>query len=259
MTHIPRKRFGQNFLQDQNIIHKIVRNIGPKKTDHLVEIGPGLGAITAEILLSAGKLDAIEIDRDLIDTLRQQFAGNTNFTLHNADALNFDFKQLCNNDKLRIIGNLPYNISTPLLFHLFDQLDVIADMHFMLQKEVVDRLCAQTNDSNYGRLSVMSQYYCQIESLFLVPPTCFHPPPKVNSAIVRLTPKTISHTANDIDVLAKVVKQAFNYRRKTLRNSLKPLLNADQLATLGIDANKRPQELSIDDYVTIANGLSAFR
>ena len=253
MSHKPRKRFGQNFLQDQSIIHRIISAIGPCLTDHMVEIGPGLGALTAGILPLVMKLDAIEIDRNLIETLNKKFSGNKAFNLLNADALSFDYRLLKLNQPLRIVGNLPYNISSPLLFHLFEQIDIIQDMHFMLQKEVVDRLTAPVGSSDYSRLSVMCQYYCTAENVLFVPPECFYPAPKVDSAVVRLTPKTPTLKAKKISLFTQVVKTAFNYRRKTIRNSLKGTVSPETLEKLCIDPNRRPQELTIDEYVMIAN------
>lgn len=255
--HHARKRFGQNFLQDQNIIQNIVQSITPKKEDHIIEIGPGLGALTQSLLPLIKHLDAIEIDRDLIPKLENLCKDADNLTIHEADALEFDFSSLKKDDsKLKIIGNLPYNISTPLLFHLIQYADVIENMHFMLQKEVVDRICAPVGIKAYGRLSVMLQYYCKVEKLFVVPPQAFKPQPKVDSAIIRLTPhEQKPFVANDVNVLEKVVKQAFSQRRKTLRNTLKELFNEDELKQLDINPQLRAEQLSVEDFVKLSNFL----
>ena len=186
--HRARKRFGQNFLHDQGIIRGIVRAVSPLAGQRLLEIGPGQGAITATILDTDCQLDVIEIDRDLVQILTDKFSSRDNFRIHEGDALKFDIGALAGTEKLRVVGNLPYNISTPLIFHLLSAHDCISDMHFMLQKEVVERLAAGPGSKTYGRLSIMAQYYCAIESLFDVPPEAFSPQPKVQSAIVRLTP-----------------------------------------------------------------------
>ncbi|PXF63936.1 16S rRNA (adenine(1518)-N(6)/adenine(1519)-N(6))-dimethyltransferase RsmA [Kangiella spongicola] len=256
--HQARKRFGQNFLSDDFYISRIVESIGAQESDHLVEIGPGLGAITEHLVTKAGKLDVVELDRDLIPRLEKKFAEHNNFTIHQSDALKFDFTQLQAQpgEKLRIVGNLPYNISTPLIFHLLRQRHVIQDMYFMLQKEVVERLCAAPATKQYGRLSVMAQYYCQAAMLFIVPPGAFSPAPKVDSAIVCLKPyKTIKNPVNDTDLLAKVVTAAFNQRRKTIRNSLKDWLSADDFETVGISPTERAERLSLDDFINICKTI----
>jgi 16S rRNA (adenine1518-N6/adenine1519-N6)-dimethyltransferase len=253
--HRARKRFGQNFLTDSGIIHSIGRAVGASVNDHLVEIGPGKGALTAELIGSAGHMDAVELDRDLIPLLEQQFGQHENFTLHQGDALKFDFGALKRDGKpLRIVGNLPYNISTPLIFHLLSQQSLIDDMHFMLQREVVQRLAASPGKKSYGRLSVMAQYYCEIDSLFDVPPEAFSPQPKVQSAVVRLTPyPQPPHPADNIDTLQQVLKLAFGQRRKTLRNTLKNFIAPEQLEALGIDPRARPETLSVAEFVAISN------
>lgn len=251
MKHTPRKRFGQNFLQDQNIIRKIVVCINPKAGEHLIEIGPGLGALTKPVLDVVKAMDVVEIDKDLIVELEKI----NGLCVHNIDALAFNLQNVSKNN-LRIIGNLPYNISTPLLFHLFKQIHLIKDMHFMLQKEVVDRLAEPVGTKTYGRLSVMAQYYCKVEKLFIVKPGAFYPPPKVDSAIVRLTPREITQPAKNLDTLESVVAQAFQQRRKTLRNTLKPLISAEDLEKIGVDPQIRPEQLTVVDYVKIANTLS---
>ncbi|GLR63017.1 16S rRNA (adenine(1518)-N(6)/adenine(1519)-N(6))-dimethyltransferase RsmA [Marinospirillum insulare] len=253
--HKARKRFGQNFLHDTGIIRKIVRSIAPSAKDHLVEIGPGMGAITELLLEENGQLDVIELDRDLIPGLRVKFFNYPEFTIHEADALKFDFAQLRKTDeKLRIVGNLPYNISTPLIFHLLSFQGLVQDMHFMLQKEVVERLAAKPGTGEWGRLSVMAQYYCDIEKLFLVPPECFKPQPKVESAIVRMTPKQQpTFKALDEAVLADTLRLAFAQRRKTLRNNMKGYVTGEQLEALELDPQRRPETLNLEEFVRLAN------
>src|SRR5690554_3724728 len=257
--HKARKRFGQNFLQDTGMIRKIVRAIAPAGKDHLVEIGPGMGAITELLLEENGQLDVIELDRDLIPGLRVKFFNYPEFTIHEADALKFDFAQLRQADeKLRIVGNLPYNISTPLIFHLLSFQGLIHDMHFMLQKEVVERLAAKPGTGEWGRLSVMAQYYCDIENLFLVPPECFKPQPKVESAIVRMTPKQQpTHQALDEKILGETLRLAFAQRRKTLRNNMKGYVTAEQLEALDLDPQRRPETLNLEEFVKLANFRAA--
>ncbi len=261
MTNTPhraRKRFGQNFLQDQGIIHRIARAIKASADHHVVEIGPGQGALTADVLASGCLLDAIELDRDLIPILQQRFADKPRFRLQQGDALTFDFSSLQEDqEKLRIVGNLPYNISTPLIFHLLSQQQLIEDMYFMLQLEVVNRLAATPGTKNYGRLAVMSQYYCDVQCLFEVPPEAFNPKPKVQSAIVRLTPHgQLPYPANSVKTLQTILRTAFNQRRKTLRNSLKELINSEQLEALAISPTARPETLTLQQFVAIANSLS---
>lgn len=255
--HKARKRFGQNFLHDQHVIGKIVKAIHPKHSDALVEIGPGMGAITEPLLEACGKLDVVELDRDLIPILRTKFFNFPEFIIHECDALKFDFTTLLQpGQRLRIVGNLPYNISTPLIFHFLAHHKIVQDMHFMLQKEVVERLAAAPGNGDYGRLSIMAQYYCKVEPLFIVGPGAFNPPPKVDSAIVRLSPyETLPHPAQDVKILERVVREAFNMRRKTLRNTLKNLISAEELAAIGIDSSLRPENLTLADYVKISNHI----
>lgn len=257
MEHRARKRFGQNFLHDQGVINGIVAAIRPREGQHLVEIGPGMGAMTEPLLDGCKEMDAIELDRDLIPGLRVQFAVQGGLTLHNADALKFDFCSLAADERpLRVVGNLPYNISTPLIFHLLSQSRCIEDMHFMLQQEVVNRLAATPGGGDYGRLSVMVQYRCQVEKLFTVPPEAFDPPPKVHSAIVRLIPHaTPPIQAKDDQLLAQLVTQSFQQRRKTLRNNLKKLLDVTIIEALGIDPRRRPETLSLEEFVRLADAL----
>lgn len=266
-NHRARKRFGQNFLHDQVIIDRIVSVIVPQQQDLLVEIGPGLGALTTPLLKQIGNLHAIEIDRDLIAELNQKFSEQNNFFLHDSDALKFDFGALMDASsfqvqtntqqhctKLRIVGNLPYNISTPMIFHLLTFSSLIKDMHFMLQKEVVERLSAEPGCKQFGRLSVMVQYHCEVEHLFDVFPESFQPRPKVDSAIVRLKPKRQSlKLANDESVLAKTVTTAFSQRRKTLANTLKPLLGKVALEQSPVNLQLRAENLSVSDFVNLSN------
>ena len=255
--HKAKKRFGQNFLHDQGVIHGIVAAIRPREGEHLVEIGPGMGAMTEPLLEGCKAMDAIELDRDLLPGLRVQFAVQGGLTLHNADALKFDFCSLAEDERpLRVVGNLPYNISTPLIFRLIEQSHCIQDMHFMLQQEVVNRLAAAPGGGDYGRLSIMVQYHCQVEKLFTVPPEAFDPPPKVHSAIVRLTPYDSPPVpAKDKKLLAQLVTQAFQQRRKTLRNNMKKLLDAETIEALGIDPGRRPETLSLEEFVKLADAL----
>jgi 16S rRNA (adenine1518-N6/adenine1519-N6)-dimethyltransferase len=254
--HQARKRFGQNFLHDPGVIEQIIRAINPKPDDAIVEIGPGLGALTEEILAVNPKLQVVELDRDLIPVLRTKFFNYPDFRIHEADALTFDFSQLMVDRPLRIIGNLPYNISTPLIFHLLGQAGVIRDMHFMLQKEVVQRMAAVPGDNNYGRLGIMTQYFCKVQPLFEVGPGAFRPAPKVDSAIVRLVPhETLPNPARDLKTLQAVVRTAFNARRKTLRKALGGMVSVAQLQNLGINDGLRPENLALADYVAIADRL----
>jgi 16S rRNA (adenine1518-N6/adenine1519-N6)-dimethyltransferase len=253
--HQARKRFGQNFLVSPGIVRRIVEAIAPRPGDLVVEIGPGLGALTAPLLERVERLHVVEIDRDLIARLKEAWPPER-LAIHEGDALEFDFAAL--GERLRIVGNLPYNISTPLLFHLAAYADRVRDMHFMLQKEVVDRMAADPGSGDYGRLSVMLQYRFDIERLFVVPPGAFNPPPKVDSAIVRLVPKKVGAggTANSEETFARVVTAAFSQRRKMLRNTLRELIAEDGLAALDIKPTARAEELSVADYVRIANALT---
>jgi 16S rRNA (adenine1518-N6/adenine1519-N6)-dimethyltransferase len=252
--HQARKRFGQNFLQDAQIIERIINSIAPQPGDNLVEIGPGLGAITESLLEATnGQLQVVELDRDLVPILRTKFFNYPDFVIHEGDALKFDFNALASEQRpLRLVGNLPYNISTPLIFHLLEQTTHLKDMHFMLQKEVVDRLAAVPNTSAWGRLAIMTQYYCRVQPLFIVPPTAFRPQPKVQSAIVKLIPhKEKPITISDPDQLSMLVRTAFTQRRKTLRNALSSLLSPDQIEQAGIDPSQRPENLTLANYVSL--------
>jgi 16S rRNA (adenine1518-N6/adenine1519-N6)-dimethyltransferase len=255
-NHQHKKEFGQNFLNNGRIIDQIVAAIRPKAGDHMVEIGPGEAALTAPLLEIVNKLDIIEIDNDLIAPLTRRFSEKPAFCLHHADALRFDYASLLTADEpyIRVVGNLPYNISSPLMFHLLTFAPRILDMHFMLQKEVVDRICATPGGKTYGRLSVMLQYACETEYLFSVGPENFTPPPKVESAIVRLKPHQQKPVVADCEVrFAEVVKQAFSQKRKTLRNTLKGWLDAEQIQACGIDPTARAETLSVAEFVTMAN------
>ncbi len=254
--HRARRRFGQHFLHETSVIERIVRVVSPKPGDAVVEIGPGLGALTGALLEAAGRLDVIELDRDLAAKLKARFDPDT-LTVHQSDALEFDFEALSRTrGPLRVVGNLPYNISTPILFHLVDAGSAVRDMHLMLQKEVVERMAAAPGGADYGRLSVMVQFRCRVETLFSVGPGAFRPPPKVHSAVVRLTPLGVPPVAvTDLGKLKRVVSLAFGMRRKTLRNSLKPVLSAAQIEAAGVDPGARPQTLDLAAFAALANRL----
>ncbi|MCX2962279.1 16S rRNA (adenine(1518)-N(6)/adenine(1519)-N(6))-dimethyltransferase RsmA [Rodentibacter caecimuris] len=264
LGHTARKRFGQNFLHDSNVIQNIVAAIYPQKDQFLLEIGPGLGALTEPVAEQIEHLTVVELDRDLAERLRHHPFLHHKITVIENDAMQFDFGELYRQEnlaeagrKLRIFGNLPYNISTPLMFHLFKYHHIIQDMHFMLQKEVVKRLCAAPNSKAYGRLTIMAQYFCQVMPVLEVPPTAFKPAPKVDSAVVRLIPhQVLPHPVKDLYWLNSVCSQAFNQRRKTLRNALSTLFSAENLTALGIDVNARAENLSIADYARLANWLA---
>jgi 16S rRNA (adenine1518-N6/adenine1519-N6)-dimethyltransferase len=255
VSHRPRKHFGQNFLQNRQIIDQILSALRPRKEDKVIEIGPGLGALTQPLLKYLDHLTAIEIDRDLQVYLASLPLAKDKLHLVSADALTIDFAQW--GGGVRIIGNLPYNISTPLLLHLLSYATSITDMHFMLQKEVVARLAARPGTKDYSRLTVMIQYHCEVDPLFEVPPEAFYPKPKVDSAVVRLTPHSIRpYPEVDLKALEQLVAQAFGMRRKTLANNLKPVLTAAQLSNLGIDPLTRPEQISVRDYVQITRFIT---
>ncbi|WP_298443625.1 16S rRNA (adenine(1518)-N(6)/adenine(1519)-N(6))-dimethyltransferase RsmA [uncultured Ferrimonas sp.] len=258
MGHRARKRFGQNFLHDMNVIDRIVGAIGPDNDHTLVEIGPGLGALTQPVAEQVETLNVVELDRDLAERLRHQPRWGQRLVIHEGDALKFDFNQLLEpGKKMKVFGNLPYNISTPLMFHLFETVDNVASMHFMLQKEVVERLCAGPGHKNYGRLTVMAQYYCVTMPVLEVPPGSFTPPPKVDSAVVRLLPhETKPYPADNVRTLEKLVASAFAMRRKTLRNNLKGQLSDEEFAELNIDPTLRPERISVAEFVAMANFIS---
>jgi len=252
--HQPRKRFGQNFLADRTVVDRIIAAIAPRAGERIVEIGPGLGALTRPLLAAANRLDAVEIDRDIVRNLGAQFRDEP-LTLHQADALEFDFAALGRD--LRIVGNLPYNISTPLLFHLTGSAPSIRDGHFMLQREVVSRMVAEPGTPDYGRLSVMLQYRWRMDRLFDVAPFAFEPQPKVWSTVVRMAPYAeLPQKARDERLFAEVVTRAFGQRRKTLRNALRELLDADALASLGIDPGARGETLDVGQFVRIADSMA---
>lgn len=251
--HIARKRFGQHFLHDKHIIQMIIDAIAPKPGDHIIEIGPGQGALTVPILKMIGQLTAIELDRDLIPALKMRCADKGILTIHQSDALEFDFNIILKEQKpIRLVGNLPYNISTPLLFHLLDYATDIIDMHFMLQKEVVERLAAKPHSDAYGRLSVMIQYHADVSILFDVHPASFYPPPQVESSVVRLAPHN-DHKAESYKHFADIVRKAFSHRRKTLRNCLKEEMTDADWQTIEIDSHQRPEELGVLEYIKISN------
>lgn len=258
LGHTARKRFGQNFLNDTFVIEQIVDAIHPQNGENLVEIGPGLGALTDPVCERVDGLTVIELDRDLAERLRHHPFNGPKLTIIEQDALTVDFSDLAQVDKpLRVFGNLPYNISTPIMFHLFKFANLIQDMHFMLQKEVVNRLAATPGNKNYGRLSVMAQYYCKVQPVLNVPPGAFVPPPKVDSAVVRLAPHTQPPvTLHDVKMLERVCTMAFNQRRKTIRNSLKDCIDEAQLLELGLDPTRRAETLSLQDFAIIANWVS---
>lgn len=254
MQHVPRKRFGQNFLTDVGVVADIVGAIHPLDNDLLVEIGPGLGALTQPLLRSLDHLHVVEIDRNIVERLQQQFPRDK-LTIHSGDALEFDFASLGQN--LRVVGNLPYNISTPLLFHLSHFAHNIRDMHFTLQKEVVERMVAVPSTSDYGRLSVMLQCRFEMEQLFIVSPESFQPVPKVESAVVRMVPRRQPVIAAERErLLADIVSAAFGQRRKTLRNTLRTYLKPEDYAVLGIDPGKRAENLSVSQFISIAEYLN---
>jgi 16S rRNA (adenine1518-N6/adenine1519-N6)-dimethyltransferase len=251
--HIPRKRFGQNFLADPHYVDRILAAVDPRPGDAIVEIGPGLAALTARLIERAEHISAIEIDRDLAARLRQRFPASQ-LTLVEGDALAFDFASL--GSDLRVVGNLPYNISSPLLFHLAAFASSLRDLHLMLQREVVDRMTAAPGTADYGRLTVMLQVRFAVTRLFVVPPGAFRPAPKVDSAVARLVPlRERAPAIADPQSFARVVMAAFSQRRKTLRNALAALCDAATLEAAGIDAGARGETLAVDDFVRLANHL----
>ena len=251
--HKARKRFGQNFLHDEHWIGRIARTIDATPADTVVEIGPGQAALTRKMIEQAGHVTAVEIDRDLAAWLRETFPET--LTLIEADALKVNFEALPGAGNLRVFGNLPYNITSPIIFHLLSQRG-IKDMHFMLQKEVVDRLCAGPHCRDYGRLTVMVQYHAQVIPVLDVPPEAFRPRPKVNSAVVRLKPKALSDDERALaPFLNTVALNAFNTRRKTLRNSLSTLFSAEEMQNLGIDISLRAEDLNLESFIVLATAL----
>ncbi|HEL4832553.1 16S rRNA (adenine(1518)-N(6)/adenine(1519)-N(6))-dimethyltransferase RsmA [Stenotrophomonas sp. C4297] len=249
-----KKQLGQHFLADRHYIDKIVMAVNPKDGDRLVEIGPGQGAITLPLLRVHPKLTVIEFDRDLIAPLTAAAEPLGELTIVHRDVLRVDFTELAAGQSIRLVGNLPYNISSPILFHALEHAAVIRDMHFMLQKEVVDRMAAGPGSKVYGRLSVMLQAYCQVTSLFVVPPGAFRPPPKVDSAVVRLVPRDpATINIHDHERFAEVVKAAFGQRRKTLRNALNNVVSAEQFVAAGVRPDARAEQLDVAEFIALAN------
>ena len=256
--HVTKKRFGQHFLHDKNILSRIVEYVAAKPGERIVEIGPGEGALTLPLLRAARSLTVIELDRDLIEPLRTRARGVGELTIVHRDVLEVDIGTLAAGATIRLVGNLPYNISTPILFHCLDHAAAIRDMHFMLQKEVVERMAAGPGSKTYGRLSVMLQLRCAVEPLFDVPPTAFTPPPKVDSAVMRLVPLSPDRLPQvAFDVIDRVVRAAFGQRRKTLSNALKGVADADDLAAAGIDPRLRAEQLAPATFVALAQHLQA--
>lgn len=256
MKHIPRKRFGQNFLTDQQVLFNIIRAIDPRTDDAMVEIGPGLGAMTRLLLDALNQLHVVELDRDLVARLEKAYDPKR-LIVHAADALQFDFAAIPvpSGAKLRVVGNLPYNISSPLLFHLAQYAQQVQDQHFMLQKEVVERMVAEPGSKTYGRLSVMLQWRYAMEMLFVVPPTAFDPPPQVDSAIVRMIP-LVAPLACDAAKLEQVVAKAFSQRRKVIRNCLAGMFAENDLIDAGIDPQARAETVPVEAFVALANRLA---
>lgn len=256
--HVHKKKFGQHFLHDPGIIRRIVQAVAPKPGDRLVEIGPGEGAITLPLLREHGRLTVIELDRDLIPRIQAAARDVGELDVIHADVLTVDFTQIAAGGSLRLVGNLPYNISSPILFHCLDHAAAVTDMHFMLQKEVVDRMAAAPGSKVYGRLSVMLQLYCSVEPLIKVPPGAFNPPPKVDSAVVRLTPLP-AERRHDADpaIVERVVRHAFGQRRKTLSNALHDVATSDQIRAAGVDPKERAEQLAPLEFVAIAKVVAS--
>ncbi|NVE00713.1 16S rRNA (adenine(1518)-N(6)/adenine(1519)-N(6))-dimethyltransferase RsmA [Massilia sp. BJB1822] len=257
MKHIARKRFGQNFLHDDHVLNSITESIAPRVGDAMVEIGPGLGAMTEQLLRTLPQMHVVELDRDLVARLEKAYT-REKLVIHAGDALKFDFSTIPVpvGQKLRVVGNLPYNISSPLLFHLTEFAPLVQDQHFMLQKEVVERMVAEPGSKVYGRLSVMLQWRYQMALLFVVPPEAFDPPPKVDSAIVRMIP-IAEPLPCDAATLEAVVQKAFSQRRKVIRNCLAGMFTEEQIAAAGIKPTDRPEMVAMEAYVALANSLSA--
>ncbi|MDR1311782.1 MAG: 16S rRNA (adenine(1518)-N(6)/adenine(1519)-N(6))-dimethyltransferase RsmA [Burkholderiaceae bacterium] len=253
MKHIARKRFGQHFLKDRQVLSDLVAAISPQTTDHVIEIGPGTGALTQLLLKHLPRLTAIEIDRDLVEHLKKACPPDR-LLIHQGDVLRFDFRRVITDGQYRLVGNLPYNISTPLLFRLIPFADRIRDQHFMLQKEVVERMIAAPGSKAYGRLSILLQWRYQMDLLFTVPPAMFSPPPRVESAVVRMISRTAPQPCHP-DKLEKTVTAAFSQRRKMLRNTLAPLFDEATLVQVGIDPLQRPENLSVEQYIVLSEHL----
>jgi 16S rRNA (adenine1518-N6/adenine1519-N6)-dimethyltransferase len=255
-TPVARKSLGQHFLHQKNVIHSIIRQFAPDPADAVIEIGPGLGALTFELIPLVGRLHAIELDRVLAEKLQNDTAGEVHVHVHYADALEVNVCDLCPGDAVRMIGNLPYNISTPLLFHLLGSRTCIRDMWFMLQKEVGERIVSEPGTKRYGRLSVMIQQCCSAELVLRVASGAFSPPPKVESVVVRLVPYDIPpYPVEDYGAFDRVVRAAFSQRRKTLRNALRKLVDADRINEAGIDPSVRAEQLGVSDYVKLSKLL----
>jgi len=253
-----RRRFGQHFLKDQRVVDQIIRAINPRTGEQIVEIGPGNAVLTLPLLASGAELQLVEIDRDLALELRQLVAAHENVHLHVGDALNVDFGAICGGRPFRLVGNLPYNISTPLLFHLLRWIELIIDMHVMLQREVVERMAASPGRKSWGRLSIMCQYHCTVTPLLDVPPGAFYPPPRVHSSLVRLRPHAEPPVRiESMEAFQRVVGQAFNMRRKTLRNSLRELLQESQIEAAGVDPGLRPEVLGLEEFAALSRQLGA--
>lgn len=251
--HRARKRFGQNFLTDTQIIGRIIQTINPQPGERIIEIGPGQAALTQPLLASGAELHLVEIDRDLAATLQPWLAGHQNASLHIGDALTMDFADISQGQPFRLVGNLPYNISTPLLFHVLQWSSLIRDMHFMLQREVVERMAATPGNKAWGRLSIMCQYHCSVTPLFTVPPEAFSPQPRVYSSIVKLVPHATPPVhIESMDAFQRLVGQAFTMRRKTLRNCMRGLLDAEQIESAGIDPGLRPEALGLEQFAALA-------
>jgi 16S rRNA (adenine1518-N6/adenine1519-N6)-dimethyltransferase len=259
MSHFkapPKKQLGQHFLTDRNVIAQILLAIDPRPGERLVEIGPGQGAITLPLLKQHHALTVIEFDRDLITPLAIAAEGLGDLTIVHKDVLLVDFGKLAGDEPIRLVGNLPYNISTPILFHVMEHAEGIVDMHFMLQKEVVDRMAAAPGSKVYGRLSVMLQALCEVEPLFDVPPAAFRPPPKVDSAVVRLRPNPAAQIGiNDSGLVERVVREAFGMRRKTLRNALQNVCDAAAIEAAGIRPDLRAEQVEVAGFIKLSNSL----
>jgi 16S rRNA (adenine1518-N6/adenine1519-N6)-dimethyltransferase len=258
LTHQPRKRFGQNFLADPQVVQQIISTINPVAGELILEIGPGQAAISSPLAETGAELHLLEIDRDLAARLDARFASTGNVEVHTGDALKVDFSKIVDGRQFRLVGNLPYNISTPLLFHVLQWRNLVTDMHFMLQQEVVKRMAASPGGKIWGRLSVMCQVYCEVTQLFNVPPEAFTPTPKVQSSFVRLVPHDKPPVLiRDMPAFERLVSQAFSMRRKTLRNSLKSVLDASLIEAAGIDPGLRPETLGVAQFAALANILEA--
>jgi 16S rRNA (adenine1518-N6/adenine1519-N6)-dimethyltransferase len=258
--HQARKRFGQHFLHDNNIIDRIIRAVDPQENDRLLEIGPGRGALTFPLLEKCKRLTAIELDRDLLPLLQRKAAEAGELEVINADILKFELDSLGGIKPLRIVGNLPYNISTPLMFHLLDSISLIQDMHFMVQKEVAQRIVATPGNRDYGRLSVMIRNYCECQYLFDVAPGSFTPPPRVDSAVIRMTPHPEPVVdIDDFQLFSEIVQTAFSQRRKTITNSLKSIVSTETIEIAGIDSRMRAENLSLQDYTSLTRAAKKLK